>query len=87
VPDKPEGAGTVTMEDIKPAGQSGKVVAPGAFINLSEIDEELPGVDVFIRGQSVESEEGDPVGLGSLPEAPHEAGSTDHGVLDLAPGE
>ncbi len=83
VADKPEGAGAVTLDDLKPAGESGNLTAPGAFINLQELDPSLPDQEVFFRGQPVPPEEGDPVGLGTLPEAPHEAGSPDHGVLDI----
>jgi hypothetical protein len=80
VADKPSGAGTATLGDIKPAGTSDNLVLPGAFINASEFGG--PDQEVFFRGQPVD-EEGAPVGLGTLPEAPHEAGSPDHGVLEI----
>jgi hypothetical protein len=78
VGDKPQGAGAVAEGDIKDAGKSGKQVAPGAFLDGSEIGLD---VDVFIRGKPVGEEE--VVGIGTLPEQPHVNGSADHGVLEL----
>jgi hypothetical protein len=78
VEDKPNGAGAVTFADLKVAGNSGKLVAPGAFIST-----EVTGLDhdLFIRGKPAE----DPlvVGEGSLPEQPHTRGSDEHGVQDI----
>jgi hypothetical protein len=79
-PDKKPGAGAVTEDDIKPAGNSGKLVAPGAFL------EEEEGVEVFIRGGLFheEAREEGIVGLGSIPSQAHDNGSPDHGVLALS---
>ncbi len=82
VENKPNGAGSVTEEDLKVAGNSGKVVAPGAFIDTSETGLEH---DLFIRGQPVPQDDEDEfiVGLGTLPSQPHDAGNTSNGVQAL----
>lgn len=80
VANKPSGAGAVTIEDLKPAGNSGKLVAPGAFVDLSS--EGLP--DLFIRGGTKDE---DPffVGGGSLHNSPAtERGSAVNGVQKLS---
>jgi len=80
VANKPSGAGAVGFEDIKTAGKSGQLVAPGAFIDLSS--EGLP--DLFIRGGT---KEGEPfvVGEGSLHNSPAtEKGSPVNGVQKLS---
>jgi hypothetical protein len=70
VANKPAGAGAVTEAEIKSAGNSGQLTAPGAFIDTSVTG--LP-VDIFIRGglaHEAREEEGI-VGIGTLPVQPH----------------
>ncbi|WP_059172775.1 hypothetical protein [Bacillus sp. FJAT-27445] len=75
VANKPNGAGAVTEEDLKVTG-NGKLVAPGAFIDLSS--EGLK--DVFIRGGE-KSPEPFVVGEGSLHNSPATVkGSPKNGV-------
>jgi hypothetical protein len=77
VKNKNPDAGDATFADIKAAGNSGKLVVPGAFIDGSEFGE---SVDVFRHGQPVGEEE--IVGVGTLPSQPHTNGG-DNGVQSL----
>ncbi|WP_316572501.1 hypothetical protein [Neobacillus sp. YIM B06451] len=75
VANKPSGAGAVTEEDLKVTG-NGKLVAPGAFFDLSS--EGLK--DVFIRGGDKSGEEFI-VGGGSMHNSPATVkGSPKNGV-------
>ncbi|MEH7121646.1 hypothetical protein V7127_00210 [Bacillus sp. JJ1773] len=80
VANKKDGAGAVTEEDVKQAGKSGKLVAPGAFIDVG-----VDGVpDLFIRGGTKDFE---PfvVGEGSMHNSPAtERGSKVNGVQKLS---
>ncbi|WNS73694.1 hypothetical protein RRV45_12270 [Bacillus sp. DTU_2020_1000418_1_SI_GHA_SEK_038] len=82
VANKKDGAGAVTEEDIKQAGNSGKFVAPGAFFDVG-----VDGVpDLFIRGGTKGSEF--VVGGGSLHDSPAtERGSKVNGVQKLSEEE
>lgn len=82
VANKKDGAGAVTEADIKAAGNSGKLVAPGAFIHVGD------GVpDLFIRG-GTKSDDPFVVGEGSLHDSPAtERGSATNGVQKLSFGE
>ncbi|OCA85938.1 hypothetical protein A8F94_13905 [Bacillus sp. FJAT-27225] len=82
VANKPSGAGAVTEENLKVTG-NGKLVAPGAFIDLSS--EGLK--DVFIRGGE-KSDEPFVVGEGSLHNSPATVrGSKTNGVQKYKFGE
>ncbi|WP_053365335.1 hypothetical protein [Bacillus sp. FJAT-27245] len=75
VENKPNGAGAVTFDDIKEAGKTGKLVAPGAFLDVPEEGFK----DVFIRGGE---KDGDfIVGGGSMHNSPATVkGSPKNGV-------
>jgi hypothetical protein len=77
VADKPNGAGAVTLEDLKVNG-AGKLIAPGAFVSTEETGATH---DIFIRGQPID----DPfvTGEGLLPSPPHHRGSETHGVQEF----
>lgn len=77
VEDKPAGAGAGTFADIQPAGESGKLYITGAFLDGSEFGIEE---DIFLRGQPVDV---GVQGVGTLPQAPHDSGSEEHGVNSL----
>ena len=84
VPDKQDGAGAVGPDDLIIAGQSGNLVAPGAFIDPNDFEEipfDIP--EVFIRGPRVEDVPATVVGEGSLPHQPHDNGGSEHGVQSL----
>ena len=90
VADKPPGAGVADPDEVK-VTSSGHVVFPGAFINPAAFtgDPNAPNEDVFIRGggeiPEFLEEFFEPVnGAGTLPSQPHENGSPDHGVVEIA---
>ena len=84
VADKPLGAGAADPEEWK-VTPSGKLVLPGAFVNLTDVFPGAPNEDVFIRGPEAREigEETGIVGFGSLPPQPHENGPPDHGVTEV----
>ncbi|WP_066316447.1 hypothetical protein [Bacillus sp. FJAT-29814] len=80
VANKKDGAGAVTEADLKVAGKTGKLVAPGAFIDVGE--DGVP--DLFIRG-GTKSDDPFVVGEGSLHDSPAtERGSAKNGVQKLS---
>jgi hypothetical protein len=81
VANKPADAGAVGFGDIKVAGNSEQLVAPGAFIDGDEIGSP---VDLILRG-GADNPFLDLAGesAGSLPPQPHDNGSETNGVLSL----